>query len=52
MRKLSVFNNVTLDGYFTSSKGDIDWANKSDDRNGKPSLMETPVTAGRSFWVE
>ena len=30
MRKLTVFNHVTLDGYFTDSKGDMSWAHKSD----------------------
>jgi dihydrofolate reductase len=30
MRKLSVFNNVTLDGYFTDQKGDMSWAHKQD----------------------
>jgi len=30
MRKLIVFNNVTLDGYFSGANGDIDWAHKSD----------------------
>ena len=28
MRKLIVFNNVTLDGYFASMNGDISWAHK------------------------
>jgi dihydrofolate reductase len=30
MRKLVVFNHVTLDGYFTDAKGDMSWAHKSD----------------------
>lgn len=30
MRKLTVFNNVTLDGYFTGSDGDMSWAHQSD----------------------
>lgn len=30
MRKLVVFNNVTLDGYFTDANGDMSWAHKSD----------------------
>src|ERR1700737_3871113 len=30
MRKLIVFNSVTLDGYFTDSGGDISWAHKHD----------------------
>jgi dihydrofolate reductase len=28
MRRLSVFNNVTLDGYFTDSRGDMSWAHQ------------------------
>jgi dihydrofolate reductase len=32
MRRLSVFNNVTLDGYFTDAHGDMSWAyNRSSD---------------------
>jgi dihydrofolate reductase len=30
MRKLIVFNQVTLDGYFTDLKGDMSWAHKQD----------------------
>ena len=30
MRKLVVFNQVTLDGYFAGMNGDISWANKDD----------------------
>jgi dihydrofolate reductase len=30
MRKLLVFNSVTVDGYFTDKKGDMSWAHKSD----------------------
>jgi dihydrofolate reductase len=29
-RRLSVFNNITLDGYFTSKAGDMSWAHKMD----------------------
>ena len=29
-RKLAVFNQVTLDGYFTDTHGDISWAHKHD----------------------
>lgn len=28
MRKLAVFNSVSLDGYFTDSKGDMSWAHR------------------------
>jgi dihydrofolate reductase len=31
MRKLSVFNHVTLDGYFTGENGDMSWAHKGND---------------------
>ena len=30
MRRLRVFNSVSLDGYFTDSKGDISWAHRRD----------------------
>lgn len=30
MRRLSVFNSVTLDGYFTDASGDMSWAHKDD----------------------
>lgn len=30
MRRLIVFNQVSLDGYFTDSKGDMSWAHKND----------------------
>ena len=30
MRKLSVFNHVTLDGYFVDAYGDMSWAHKQD----------------------
>ena len=31
MRKLSVFNSVSVDGYFTDEKNDIGWAHREDD---------------------
>ena len=30
MRKVVVFNSVTLDGYFSGANGDISWAHKND----------------------
>ena len=30
MRKLTVFNNVSMDGYFTDARGDMIWAHKQD----------------------
>jgi hypothetical protein len=29
MRRLAVFNQVTLDGYFTDRNGDMSWAHKN-----------------------
>src|SRR5882762_1668430 len=31
MRKLGVFESVSLDGYFADAKGDISWAHAGDD---------------------
>jgi dihydrofolate reductase len=31
MRKLAVFNNVTLDGYLTDAKGDMSWAHSGNE---------------------
>jgi dihydrofolate reductase len=31
MRKLLVFNNVTLDGYFSDAAGDLSWAHRQDE---------------------
>ena len=31
MRKLIVFNSVTLDGYFTDANGDMSWAHRNDE---------------------
>jgi len=30
MRKVVVFNNVTLDGYFTDQNNDMSWAHNND----------------------
>ena len=30
MRRLSVFNNISLDGYFTDTRGDMSWAHRND----------------------
>jgi dihydrofolate reductase len=34
MRKLTVFNHVTLDGYFVSENGDMSWAHNGSDDAG------------------
>src|SRR6185295_16748421 len=31
MRKLMVFNNISLDGYFTDANSDMSWAHRNDD---------------------
>lgn len=31
MRRLSVFNNISLDGYFVDAKGDMSWAHEGGD---------------------
>lgn len=31
MRKLSVFNSITVDGYFTDRRGDMSWAHEQQD---------------------
>jgi hypothetical protein len=33
MRKLAVFNNVSLDGYFTDRNGDMSWAHNQDEES-------------------
>jgi dihydrofolate reductase len=44
MRRLIVFNQVSLDGYFTDAKGDMSWAHKSDEEwNG---FIEGNATSG------
>jgi len=31
MRKVNVFNNISLDGFFTDAKGDMSWAHNQDE---------------------
>ena len=31
MRRIKVFNQISLDGYFTDAQGDMSWAHKHDD---------------------
>ena len=33
MRKLTVFNQITLDGYFTGENGDLSWAHTREDQD-------------------
>jgi dihydrofolate reductase len=47
MRKLSVFNTVTLDGYFTGANGDLSWAHDaaSNDEEWK-AFVESNASGG------
>jgi dihydrofolate reductase len=44
-RKLTVFNQVTLDGYFTDAAGDMSWAHK-DDAEWSAFAAENAATEG------
>lgn len=46
MRKLSVFNSVTLDGYFTDKNGDMSWAHKQDDPEWNAFTAENAKSGG------
>ena len=61
MRKVNVFNNVSLDGFFTDAKGDMSWAHKQDEEwnafasanaSGNGELLFGRVTYGMmaAFW--
>ena len=46
MRRLVVFNNVTLDGYFSGMKGDISWAKGNQDAEFKEFAAENAKGGG------
>jgi dihydrofolate reductase len=46
MRKLSVFNSVTLDGYFSGPNGDIGWAHEGFDDPDFRSFVEDNAKGG------
>src|SRR5262245_36708893 len=46
MRRLIVFNQISLDGYFTDSNGDISWAKHSPDRKFKAFVEENAKSGG------
>ena len=46
MRKLVVFNQVTLDGYFAGANGDISWAHKDDKDAEWNAFVADNATAG------
>jgi len=46
MRKLLVFNSVTLDGYFTDQNGDMSWAHRQDDPEWNAFTAENAKSGG------
>jgi len=46
MRKLSVFNHVTLDGYFTDMNGDMSWAHDGSDDAEFKAFVQGNASAG------
>ena len=46
MRNLSVFNSVTVDGYFTDKNGDMSWAHKQDDPEWNAFTAENAKSGG------
>jgi len=46
MRNLSVFNSVTVDGYFTDKDGDMSWAHKQDDPEWNAFTAENAKSGG------
>jgi dihydrofolate reductase len=47
MRKLIVFNHVTLDGYFTDRNGDMSWAHSKDDAELNAFVAENASGGGQ-----
>jgi len=46
MRKLLMFNNITLDGYFTDSNNDMSWAHKNADEESNKFASENASGGG------
>ena len=46
MRKLIMFNSVTLDGYFTDAKGDMSWAHAGNDDPEFAAFTQTNAQSG------
>ena len=46
MQKLSVFNQVSLDGYFTGENGDLSWAHKPNDDAEWNAFVEGNASGG------
>ena len=49
MRKLNMFNSVTLDGYFTSDKNDMSWAHEGSDDPEFQAFVEGNAGGGGSL---
>lgn len=49
MRKLRVFNSISLDGYFTDQRGDMSWAHKHDPEWEDFSVRNSTVTGEVTF---
>ncbi|MFZ1916204.1 MAG: dihydrofolate reductase family protein [Terriglobales bacterium] len=49
MRRLVVFNNVTLDGYFVDSHGDMSWAHKGREDAEWTEFTDQNATSGGGF---
>lgn len=46
MRRLTVFNSITLDGYFTGPDGDLSWAHRPDDDGEWSSFVAGNASSG------
>jgi dihydrofolate reductase len=46
MRRLAVFNSVTLDGYFTGSGGDLSWAHAGNEDKEWNAFVESNASGG------
>jgi len=46
MRTLTVFNNITLDGYFTDANNDMSWALKAADEEWNKFAAENASNGG------
>ncbi len=51
MRKLSVFNTISLDGYFTDANNDMSWAHAHHDDDEWNAFVQGNASAGRSVMV-
>lgn len=47
MRKLIVFNQVSLEGFFSDMKGDMSWVHKQDPAWAPTRKTKSPYTPGR-----